>query len=201
MKPWRAAETSATASGKSTRIPSRKRDRLLVGRAVDVHLLERGAGQLDRRVERERRELLALRLLHRLGLPLRELAQPAHQVFRVASQREAESTFHGVLSSVSPRNVRTDELRRRAQRPHRQRVRGVAAVRGDRRLLRPGDPPRARRALLPAGRGGAKPRAHDRPVPARRRPARHDPVGDRAARRPSRTRSRRSSLRSSRRSR
>ena len=74
MNPWRAALTSATASGKSTRIASRIAIVCSSTGAVELDLRERRGGQLDRRVQGERRELLALRLLHRFGLLLRELA-------------------------------------------------------------------------------------------------------------------------------
>src|SRR4029077_4970924 len=52
--------------------------------------------QLDGRVERERGELLALRLLDALGLLLRELAQAAHEVLGVAAEGESEAAaaFH-----------------------------------------------------------------------------------------------------------
>ena len=93
MNPWRAALTSATASGKSTRIASRIAIACSSGRP-ELHLRERRGGQLDGGVQRQRRELLALRLLHRLGLLLRELAQPAQQILRIAAERESESTFH-----------------------------------------------------------------------------------------------------------
>src|SRR5260221_9806495 len=74
-----------------------ERNRLLVDRALRLQLGERGGGQLDGSVQRQRRELLALRLLHGLRLLLRELAQPAHQIVGVAPERESEaSTFHGL---------------------------------------------------------------------------------------------------------
>ena len=50
---------------------------LLVGGAACLHLRQRCCRQLDRGVQGQRRELLALRLLHRLGLLLGELAQAA----------------------------------------------------------------------------------------------------------------------------
>jgi hypothetical protein len=78
------------------RIP--QRDGLLVDAALRLHLGERRGGQLDRRVQRQGRELLALRLLHVLGLLLGELAQPAQQVFRIASKRE--TAFHADHFSV-----------------------------------------------------------------------------------------------------
>ena len=63
---------------------------------VGLHLSERRSRQLDGRVQRQRRELLALRLLHRLRLLLGELPQPAHQVLGVAAEGESESAaaFH-----------------------------------------------------------------------------------------------------------
>ena len=94
MKPWRAALTSATASGKSTRIASRSAIACSSTRALRLHLRERRRGQLDRGVERERRELLALRLLHVLGLLLRELAQAAHEILGIAA--EGKAAFHAV---------------------------------------------------------------------------------------------------------
>ena len=71
-------------------------DRLLVDRAARLHLLERGGRQLDRGVQRQRRELLALRLLDRLGLLLGELAQATEQILRIAAEGEAAETaaFH-----------------------------------------------------------------------------------------------------------
>src|SRR5262245_38967227 len=70
-----------------------KGDRLLVGAAARLNLLQRCRGELDCRVERQRGELLALGLLHRLGLLLGELAQAAHQVLRVPAEWEA-AAFH-----------------------------------------------------------------------------------------------------------
>src|ERR1700751_4965361 len=67
-------------------------DRLLVDPALRLDLLERRRGQLDRGVERERCELLALCLLDALGLLLRELAQPAHEIVGVAAEWESESS-------------------------------------------------------------------------------------------------------------
>ncbi len=79
-----------------------QRDRLLVDAADRLDLGERGGRQLYRRVQRQRRELLPLGLLHVLGLLLRELAQTAHELVRVAPERESESAaFHG--SSVAAR--------------------------------------------------------------------------------------------------
>ena len=96
MNPWRAALTSATASGKSTRIASRIAIACWSAGPSTCDLRERRRRQLDRGVQGQRRELLALRLLHRLGLLLGELAQPAQQILGIAAEREAsESTFHG----------------------------------------------------------------------------------------------------------
>ncbi len=93
MNPWRAALTSATASGKRIRIASRRASACSSDVPRDFHALQRGAGQLDRRVQRQRRELLALRLRDRLGLLGRELAQPAHQILRV-SPEQRKTAFH-----------------------------------------------------------------------------------------------------------
>ena len=93
MNPWRAALTSATASGNSTRIASRIATACSSAGPSMPHLRERGRGQLDGGVQRQRRELLALRLLHRLRLLLRELAQPAQEILGIAAERKSESTF------------------------------------------------------------------------------------------------------------
>ncbi len=56
---------------------------------------KRGRRQLDGGVQGQRRELLALRLLHRLGLLRGELLEPAKQLLGVTAERESESaTFH-----------------------------------------------------------------------------------------------------------
>src|SRR5205823_6040471 len=70
-----------------------QRDRLLVGGTADLNLRERSRCQLDGGVQRQRRELLALRLLHRLRLLLSELAQPTEKILGVAAERESGSTF------------------------------------------------------------------------------------------------------------
>src|SRR5581483_644824 len=77
-----------------------ERERLLVRSALHRELAECSAGELDGGVQRQRRELLTLSLLHRLRLLLRELAQPAQQILRIASEREA-AAFHP--ASVAPR--------------------------------------------------------------------------------------------------
>ena len=111
MKPWRAALTSATASGKSTRMASRSAIACSSDAAGHLEPPQRRRGQLDGGVQRQRRQLLALRLLHRLGLLLRELPQAAHQLLGVAAEREAaESTFHDSSlpsSSAQDRSTRT----------------------------------------------------------------------------------------------
>ena len=96
MNPWRAALTSATASGKSTRMASRSAIACSSTPPLRLHLLQRRRGQLDGGVERERRELLALSLLHALGLLLGELTQAAHQIVGIAAERESEAStaFH-----------------------------------------------------------------------------------------------------------
>ena len=68
---------------------------LLVARALRVDLRERGRGELDGCVQRQRRELLALRLLHRLRLLLRELAQAAQEILGIPSELKA-AAFHAV---------------------------------------------------------------------------------------------------------
>src|SRR3954463_4468978 len=83
-----------------------ERDCLLVDAALRLHLLQGRRGQLDRGIERERRELLPLRLLYRLGLLLGELAQSAHQVVGVAPERESEaSAFHAARVAAAPRSA------------------------------------------------------------------------------------------------
>ena len=100
MNPWRAALTSATASGKRTRMASRSAIACSSGPPSSLHLAESGGGELNRRVERQRRELLALRLGDRLGLLLGELAQPAHQIVGIAAHREAEAAFHAPTVAI-----------------------------------------------------------------------------------------------------
>src|SRR5918912_1489016 len=123
-----------------------KGDRLLVGAALDVDLPEPRPGQLDRRVQRQRRELLPLRLLHRLSLLLGELAQAAHQLLGVAAERESESTFHARhLSWPGP-----------ACRVSRRRLRPVTSS------TRPASMPSA----STTGASGARARARPPPPPA-----------------------------------
>src|SRR5712691_6019781 len=77
-----------------------ERERLLVGAAGDVHALERGRREVDRGVQRQGRELLALRLRHRLRLLRGELLQAAHELLGIAAEREIKAAFH-LLSSRS----------------------------------------------------------------------------------------------------
>ena len=93
MKPWRAAETSATASGKSTRMASRSAIACSSTVPVGSIAAKRRRGQVDRGVQRQRRELLALRVGNGLRLLLRELAQSAQEILRIAAEREAEAAF------------------------------------------------------------------------------------------------------------
>ena len=70
---------------------------MLVRSSGRLHLLQRRGGQLDRRVQRQRGELLSLRLVHRLGLLRRELLDPAQELLGVAAERETEAaTFHAL---------------------------------------------------------------------------------------------------------
>ena len=71
-------------------------ERLGVRRPLDLQAFQRRAGQLHGRVERERGELLPLRLVDGLGLALGELAQPAHELLGIAPERKAEFTLHAV---------------------------------------------------------------------------------------------------------
>ena len=70
---------------------------------------------------------------------------------------------------------RRGQVPRGDERAGRARVRGVAAVRRDRGLLRRRDAAAARGALLPPGGRGAEPRDDARAVPARLRPRGRDP--------------------------
>jgi bacterioferritin B len=64
--------------------------------------LERCPRQIDGGVQRQRGELLALRLVHGLGLALREFAQAAHQLLRIAAKRKAEFTLHAITVPTVP---------------------------------------------------------------------------------------------------
>src|SRR5207237_7051801 len=103
-------------------------DRLLVHATLRLNLLQRGCGQLDRGVERERRKLLPLRLLDALCLLLCELAQTAHDLLGVAAEGESETaTFHAIHSSDDA------VARRPARKPRGHGSAGVAPAAG--RLL------------------------------------------------------------------
>ena len=52
-----------------------------------AELRQRGGRQLDGGVERQRRELLALRLLHRLSLLFGELAQAAEKILGIPAEK------------------------------------------------------------------------------------------------------------------
>ena len=102
MKPWRAALNERDRLGEEHAHRVAERDRLLVGAAARLHLLERGRSQLDGRVQRQGRELLPLRFLHRLGLLGRELLEPAQELLRIAAEGEAEAAaFHVLKASRS----------------------------------------------------------------------------------------------------
>src|SRR5205807_8101990 len=105
-----------------------QRDRLLVGTTGDLNLRERRRGQLDGRVQGQRRELLALRLLYRLSLLLRELAQPAQEILRIAAERETESTLRHASrlaerGQVAALDVGDEFLDRSGRRADRRRER------------------------------------------------------------------------------
>ena len=73
----------------------REARRLLVGATDRLEPSQRRGSQLDRRVQRQRRELLPLSLLDALRLRLRELAQAPEQVVGVAAEWEEASALHG----------------------------------------------------------------------------------------------------------
>src|SRR5438309_1254958 len=93
-------------------------NRLLVDAARRLDLRERRRCELDCRVERQGRELLALRFLHAFGLLLRKLAQAAHQILGVTPERESEATtatFHPPRLAV-PCSAPRPQLRPRPPR-------------------------------------------------------------------------------------
>src|SRR4029450_6928545 len=71
-------------------------ERLLVARSGGRDLRERRVRQFHRGVEGQRRVLLALGLLHPLGLLLGELAQAPQDLLGVAAERKEASAFHGL---------------------------------------------------------------------------------------------------------
>ena len=62
-----------------------ERNCLLIRRSRRLQLRERCAGQLDRGIQGQRGELLALGLMHGRSLLLRELPQAAQEIVRVAA--------------------------------------------------------------------------------------------------------------------
>src|SRR5688500_14230738 len=120
MKPWRAADTGATAAGKRTRIAARMATasstappctRLCRTAAADRaparNLRQRRGRPLRGGVQRQRRELLALRLLDALRLLLRGLAPAAQEILGTAAEREAGTTFTHAprLAAGGPRSA------------------------------------------------------------------------------------------------
>src|SRR5919106_1125007 len=177
MKPWRAAETSATASGKSTRMASRS--------AIACSSTEPSARSCFSAAPVSSTAVFSVSVANcsRCDSCIASVCFSANS--RNPRMRSSGSPPRGnpkppsicVLSSLSL-NLRADAeqpLRRLAERADRARVRRVPAVRGHRRLLRRRDPAAARVSLLPPGGRGAKPRHDDRPVPPGRRPARAHP--------------------------
>ena len=126
MKPWRAAETRATASGKRTRIASRSCIACASTAAGGRDLGERRLGQVHRRRQRQGRELLPLRLLDALRLLLGELAQPPHDLLGVAAEREEASAFHALQASPFGRAGAGIRPRRRARARPPPRPRSAA---------------------------------------------------------------------------
>src|SRR5712692_6287601 len=112
-----------------------ERDRLLVDRAGRLHLRERGGRQLDRRVQRQRRELLALRLLHRLRLLLGELTQAAQQILWIAAERKAHAALFHALKASEPK-ARTARCRCSPRRPCARALRTPASESRRRRGFR-----------------------------------------------------------------
>ena len=80
-------------------------DRLLVRAARYLDLGQGRRAELDGGVQRQRRELLALGLLHRLRLLLGEFAQATKEILGITAEREAEraTTLHpGTLAQRDP---------------------------------------------------------------------------------------------------
>ena len=172
MKPWRAALTSATASGKSTRIASRSAIACSSGLPDDLELRERRRAELDRGVQRQGRELLALGLLHRLGLLLGELAQSAEEILGIAAEREAErTTFHDMHPTAAAAGGGS-RPRRRTPRRHRAWARERARERRGVLAERPLEPPRRLADPVEVAGRGDPGRSTERPARARPRPQR-----------------------------
>src|SRR5262245_19685398 len=102
------------------------------------------------------------------------------EVVEVAPGRTGDDSsrsrhVYGLCIYTPDRVTPNGDLPREAQRAGGVRVRRVAAICGDRGLVRRRDPAASGRALLPPGGRGAEPRDDDRPVPARLRPRGRDP--------------------------
>ena len=126
MNPWRAALTSATASGKSTRIASRSAIGLLVAPPPCGWICCSAAAVSSTAV-------LSVSVANcsrcaswtRLGLLLGELAQSAHDLLGVAPERESEaSAFHAASLAAhhrqladQPEDTDVDARRRRDDVP------------------------------------------------------------------------------------
>ena len=96
MNPWRAALTSATASGKRTRIASRSAVACSSEPPVGCICFSAAAVSSTAGAQRQCRELLALRVLDALRLRLCELAQPAEDLLGITAEREEAAAFHPV---------------------------------------------------------------------------------------------------------
>ena len=130
--------------------------------------------------ERQRRELLALRLLDALGLLLGELAQAAHELLGVAAERESEAAARlpwrpqAERSLVAPLDLAASSSTAAERLLHRRRERRARVV--AERLLEPprrgAEPVEVRRSTRAAAPARASPRARARPP----RPPRSPPA-------------------------
>src|SRR5262245_6576566 len=141
-----------------------QREGLLVDAAGRLNLLERRRRQLDRGVQRERRKLLALRLLHRLGLLLGELAQTLEEILGIPAEERKAALAHAENVPANCRRAGGGTRLRSPRRPSRRRSGRTAA--------------RPRRATPPRDRAPARAAARRR----RSRPA--GPVSPGSAARP-----------------
>src|SRR5439155_26194106 len=132
-------------------------DCLFVRRPLNVHAFQRGGRELDRRVQRQRRELLALRFLNRLGLLLGKLPQAAQEILWVSAEREA-AAFHGasvtirlsrVPPCIRPRLPRSASPRRRRRPRRRRELRVRPGTRESRGAAARRPPPRPRSRTAP----------------------------------------------------
>src|SRR5262245_7549724 len=158
----RAHERNGLREQDAHRVP--QGDRLLVDAALRLDLLERRSGELDRGVEREGGELLALRLGDALGLLLRELAETAHQVLRIAPEGESESSTSFHAPSLAVAVLREDSVRRPS--PSLSVTRAVPCSPARPRLRAPRPPaeqPASRRRTASRSRRRARARAVGRP--------------------------------------